>query len=424
MDVLDLTVGTAEADVAPAGLVIPGVGYGGNLLVAVHGGDQNFNIIGSGHGCGAVACGQLHGTEMQAQTGNQILRLVYQLLESLVRALGSCVLEHLYLVELMAPDHAPLVGAVGTGLPAEAGGIGEELLGKIGLGEDFIPVNGSKRCLGGGQHIVHPVVGGIGDLVDFICKLGELTGSQAALVLQHVGRQDEFVAVSHVAVDEVVQQSPLQAGAHAGIDPVSGTGQLDAPLVVDEAQVLAQVHMVLGLKIKGMLLADVAQRLVVLLAAGEQIGVRHIGQGQHAGGQLVIQLLELLLVLGDFLADLHGSGHVGVDLGFQSGSILALLFRTLLLAEELAVFLGKLVLLCGLGLGMVLQATDLDVQLQNAVNGGVAVHFLGLHTGLDGIGIFFDSLDIDHDNYLSWLIFLMTYFFRFIRASSRFCRSS
>ena len=51
-------------------------------------------------------------------------------------------------------------------------------------------------------------------------------------------------------------------------------------------------------------------------------------------------------------------------------------------------------LCCGLGLGGGLQGADLHVQFQNAVNDGVAVHFLGLQTGLDGFGIFLDLFDV------------------------------
>ena len=123
----------AEADVAPAGLIISGVGYRGYLLVAVHGGDQDFNIVGTGHGGGAVACRQLHGAEMQTQSGNQIFRLGDQLVEGRVGILRLAELEHLHLVKLVAANHATLVGPVGTGLPAEAGSVGEQLLGQVSL---------------------------------------------------------------------------------------------------------------------------------------------------------------------------------------------------------------------------------------------------------------------------------------------------
>ena len=71
-------------------------------------------------------------------------------------------------------------------------------IGQISLRQNLTPVNGAKCRLGGGQHVVNPVIGGIGNLVDLVGKLGELAGGFAALVLQHVRRQDELVAVGNV----------------------------------------------------------------------------------------------------------------------------------------------------------------------------------------------------------------------------------
>src|SRR5699024_10158761 len=109
---------TTEADVAPSCLVIPGIGDRGNFLVAVHGRNLDFNVVGSGHGGGAVASSQLHSTEVEAQALDQVFCLADQFFKSLVGIFGAGELEHLYLVELMAPDHAPLVGPVRAGLPA------------------------------------------------------------------------------------------------------------------------------------------------------------------------------------------------------------------------------------------------------------------------------------------------------------------
>ena len=55
---------------------------------------------------------------------------------------------------------------------------------------------------------------------------------------------------------------------------------------------------------------------------------------------------------------------------------------------------GDLVLLSGSGFGRSLQSADLNVQLQDAVDDGVAVHFLGLQAGLDCIGIFLDLANV------------------------------
>ena len=152
--------------------------------------------------------------------------------------------------------------------------------------------------------------------------------------------------------------------------------------------------MMLGLEIKFRLFADVAQRLVVFLAAGQQILVGQIGQAQHGGLEFHAQILQLSSFILDGSIQSDALGLVGFDLGIQLAGVLALLLKTLLLAEQLAVFLSQLVLLGGLGLGCGLQTTDLAVQLQNAVYDLVAIHFLGFQTGLDSIGIFFDSFNV------------------------------
>ena len=150
----------------------------------------------------------------------------------------------------------------------------------------------------------------------------------------------------------------------------------------------------LRLKVKGMLFADVTQGLVVLLPAGQQVGVGHIGQAQHGGAELGIQHLQLLGIVSDFPIQADRLGLVCLDLGVDGGGVLAPLLHALLLAEELAVFLGQLVLRGGGGFGCGLQATHLHIQLQNAVNDGVAVHFLGLEASLNCVGIFLDTFDV------------------------------
>ena len=48
----------------------------------------------------------------------------------------------------------------------------------------------------------------------------------------------------------------------------------------------------------------------------------------------------------------------------------------------------------GLGFGSGFQTTNQDVQLHNAVHDCVTVHFLCPQTGLDRLGIFFDTLNV------------------------------
>ena len=154
--------------------------------------------------------------------------------------------------------------------------------------------------------------------------------------------------------------------------------------------------MVLRLKVKGVLLADITQGLVVLLAAGQQVRVGHIGQAQHGGTELGVQNLQLLGIIGNLSVQANGFSLVGLDLGVQGRGVLATLLHALLLSKQLAVFLGQLILLGGSGFGCGFQAANLHIQLQNPVNDGVAVHFLGLEAGFDRVGIFLDTFDIQH----------------------------
>ena len=154
--------------------------------------------------------------------------------------------------------------------------------------------------------------------------------------------------------------------------------------------------MVLGGEVKLVRLAKVAQRFVVFLSAWLQIGVGQVGQAQHGDAVLVAEGFQLGQLLLDCLGNLHGLGVVGGNGGVQLGYVLALLLGLLLHAEELAVFLGQLVLLSGLGFGVGFQSANFSIQLQNAVDGGVAVDLLGPQTGLDRLGIVLDSFDIQH----------------------------
>ncbi len=60
-----------------------------------------------------------------------------------------------------------------------------------------------------------PVVCRVGDLIDFVSKLGELPGRLATLVLQHVRRQNKLIAISHMGIYEIVEQ-----GAHSSQAPI------------------------------------------------------------------------------------------------------------------------------------------------------------------------------------------------------------
>ena len=141
--------------------------------------------------------------------------------------------------------------------------------------------------------------------------------------------------------------------------------------------------MVLRLEIELVRLTVVAQGLVVLLAAGLEVRVGQVGQGEHQGVVLRLDVAELGRVVGNGLLQLSHTLH-------DRGNVLAGLL-------QLRNLLGDLVLLGLLVLGVKNQLTALLVQLQNAVHFLVAVHFLGPQPGLDRSGIVFDAFDIQHN---------------------------
>ena len=110
-----------EAHVAPAGLVIPGRWTRRRPPCTPAWRDLDLNVVGPSHGGRAVPSGQLHGAEVEAQALHQVLRLGDQLVEGVVGVLGAGELEHLYLIKLMAPDHALPSARAEPASPPEAG---------------------------------------------------------------------------------------------------------------------------------------------------------------------------------------------------------------------------------------------------------------------------------------------------------------
>ena len=189
----------AEADVAAAGLIVARVGDGGALLVLVHAGDPQLDVVGGGHGGGAVARGQLGKAVVQPQASTRRQALPMSSSSILPLSSGRGVAEHLHLVELVAADHAALAGAVGAGLAAVAGRVGKQLLGQLVLGEYLAAVEVDQRRLRRGQQEAEAF---FRKAIDVVFKLGELAGGEAAIVGEQVRRQHEGVAVLEVLGDK------------------------------------------------------------------------------------------------------------------------------------------------------------------------------------------------------------------------------
>ena len=78
-----------------------------------------------------------------------------------------------------------------------------------------------------------------------------MSGGEAAGFVEYVWGQYKFVAVFNVAVDEVVEQGPFEAGAVADVKPEARSAHFDAAFVVDQAQMGDEIDVVLRLKVGG-----------------------------------------------------------------------------------------------------------------------------------------------------------------------------
>jgi len=388
MDVLDFTVGAFNSDHTAASLVVAGVRDGGNLLIAIHRGDIDFDIIGTSHRRGAILSGEFNGTEVEAETLNEGFSVRDEFFEGFVRLFGEGILHHFDFVELMAADHTAFIGAIGACLAAEARGIAEILFREIGLGQDLVAVEGDEGGFSGGEHKAAAFILGGLKPIDLILEFRELTGGETALIAEHMRDEHKAVSVGDMEVDEVVKDSPFEAGAETAVDPESVAREFSAALVVDKSEIGADIDVIFRLEIEGTRLAEVAEGLIVFLAAGEKIAVGEVRQGEEDEVEAFFEVFEFLVVGVDDIADLLHTGEDRRDvLPFLFiyrdlfGGLVLLGFESLDSADDLAAF---------------------SVERDYVGDIGSGVLSLGFKTGDHLVGIFLDVFDVDHSLFSSF----------------------
>ena len=169
-----------------------------------------------------------------------------------------------------------------------------------------------------------------------------------------MGNHQEFIAVVPMRLHKIIEQRPFQLGANAFVDPEAVSGELGAPLVVDQSQIGTQLHMILGRKIKMVGFSVVAQRHIVFLASRQKIPVGKIGQRQHQRIVFLFNRFQFRFVC------LHGVGQF-LKSGEDRCHIPALFF---VLRDHFAFFVL-------LGLQLFAFADQLSapgIQLQNSVD--------------------------------------------------------
>ena len=229
---------------------------------------------------------------------------------------------------------------------------------------------------------MYTVVGRVLNLIDLVGELRELSGGQTALILKHMRRENELVAVSEMAVDEVVEKSPLKARAHALVDPETASGELRSAVIVDETEIGAEVDVMLRREIELVRLAEVAYRHVVLLLARLEVGIGKVRQSEHEIHIFGLDVAQLEVVCLRLVGELL---HLGKD----RRDVLAFLL-------ELRNLLRDLVLLSLEGFGLRDHRAALTVELEDA--GDVLARVLALagESFDDVFGIFLDIFDVKH----------------------------
>src|SRR6185503_11722673 len=87
----------------------------------------DFDVVGLGRSEAHVAGREYYRSVRQAEPLQDILGVGREFFELIVTFLGTCELHQLDLLELVLPDDAAYVAAVGAGLAAEAGRISAEI---------------------------------------------------------------------------------------------------------------------------------------------------------------------------------------------------------------------------------------------------------------------------------------------------------
>ena len=264
-------------------------------------------------------------------------------------------------------------------------------------------VDQSGLC--GGQQELFVSAGGVLNPVYLIVELGELACHITALVVEHMRRQHQLIAVLQVLVNKEVEQCPLHASACTTINPGAVAAQLCTALIVDHAQAFAQIHMVLRLKIKLGLFAIVMQGHVLLFAAGYHIFVRHIGQGEHQVLLLLFQAAQFSVCLFDLICQSLHSCH-------ELGGVFPCFFH-------LGNFLGIGIPLCLHSLYLTGKLAALSVNVQNLIHNVIEIHFSLFNIGFYQIRVGTNQLNIQHfiiPLFFIVYLYLLVNFFEFNRS--------
>ena len=368
-------------EVQAVGLVRLEVGDGRDLQPALLRGGPELEIVGDGGGEGQVPAAQAQDPVLQSELVHQRLHVGDHIVQGLVGILRLLHAHDLDLVELVQAVQAADILAVRTGLAAEARRVGRQALRNLVGGEDHVTEDVGHGDLGGRDHIEVVQVG----VVHLALLIGELARAETGSGVDHHRGLDLLVAGRGVAVEEEVDQRPLELGALALVDRETGTRDLDAQVEVDDVVLLGELPVRQGPF--GELHLGTA-RLDDLVVLGTLAGLDQRARGVGHQHELAVQLGGSLVHPGEELAGagLEG-GHLGLGgLGRLAQSLLhqaADPGSLLLLLREQRVALG-------------LEPAPERVELEHLVHDRLRVEILDLQFLDDRLRVIAKHLQCQH----------------------------
>lgn len=153
-------------------------------------------------------------------------------------------LDELDFIKLVHANDASIIAARAAGFATEAGGLGGELDGEVGLGEEGIAVKIGDRDLGGRCEEELIVLGAIHVVLEF----RELARTFHAFAFHDVGDIDLFIAVLlSLEIEEKLDEGALEFSSFTAIDGKARPRKAGAVVEANKAFRFGEFEVVLGI---------------------------------------------------------------------------------------------------------------------------------------------------------------------------------
>ena len=173
---------------------------------------------------------------LESELLHETLHVGDHLVERLVGIFRLLDSDDLDLVELMQAVESAHVLAVGSGLAAEAGSIGGQLLRKLVVIQNHVAEDVGDRHLSGGHEVEIVET----DIVHLRLLVRELAGAETGSGVHHHGGLGLLISGLGILVEEEVDESPLQTCALSFIYREACAGDLHAEVEVDDVVFLCK----------------------------------------------------------------------------------------------------------------------------------------------------------------------------------------